>query len=207
MIRVRLLCLAAGAAFVTAIASARADVPWTADIVHSRAEFLVSHLVVSKVWGHIPIKALDIATNAAGLPTMLDVVLMPGHLDTDNHERDADLRSASYFDVEKYPTMSFKSESVKATGKTSDGRTSFTCTGELTIKDVTKPVVLTGTIEGRVPDSDTTERIGYAATTTIDRRQFGLDDARMSPGGIPLVGDDVQITLTVEATRLNLVQK
>ena len=188
-------------AALLAVAPARADVAWTADIVHSRAEFLVSHLVVSKVWGHIPIKALDIATDQNGLPTSLDVVLAPGRLDTDNHERDADLRSASYFDVEKYPTMAFKSDSVKATGKTGDGRTSFTCKGELTIKDVTKPVVLAGTIEGRVPDGETTERIGYTATTTIDRRQFGLDDARMSPGGIALVGNDVQITLTVEATR------
>jgi polyisoprenoid-binding protein YceI len=182
-------------------APASADVPWTADIVHSRAEFLVSHLVVSKVWGHIPIKSLAISTDPAGLPTALDVVLTPGRLDTDNHDRDADLRSAAYFDVEKYPTMSFKSDSVKATGKTSDGRTMFACKGELTVKDVTKPVVLTGTIEGRVPDGDATERIGYTATTTIDRRAFGLDDARMSPGGIPLVGNDVQITLTVEATR------
>jgi polyisoprenoid-binding protein YceI len=201
MTRARLLCLAVCAAFLAGFAPAGADVPWTADIVHSRAEFLVSHLVVSKVWGHIPIKSLDIATDPSGLPTALAVVLMPGHLDTDNHERDADLRSAAYFDVADYPTMSFKSDSVKATGKTSDGRTSFSCTGELTIKNVTKPVVLTGTIEGRVPDGDTTERIGYTATTTIDRRAFGLDDARMSPGGIPLVGDNVQITLTVEATR------
>jgi polyisoprenoid-binding protein YceI len=97
--------------------------------------------------------------------------------------------------------MTFKSTSVEATGKTSDGLTSFTCNGDLTIKNVTKPVVLTGTIEGRVPDGNATERIGYTATTTIDRRAFGLDDARMSPGGIPLVGDSVQITLTVEATR------
>jgi polyisoprenoid-binding protein YceI len=201
MIRARLLSLALGAALLAGVAPAGADVAWTADIVHSRAEFLVSHLVVSKVWGHIPIKSLAIATDPSGLPTSLDVVLMPGHLDTDNHERDADLRSASYFDIEQYPTMTFKSQSVKATGKTSDGRTSFTCTGDLTIKNVTKPVVLTGTIEGRVPDGNATERIGYTATTTIDRRAFGLDDARMSPGGIPLVGDDVQITLTVEATR------
>ena len=97
--------------------------------------------------------------------------------------------------------MTFRRYSVKATGKTADGKTSFQCKGELTIKDVTKPVILNGTIEGRVPDGDTTERIGYTATTTIDRRAFGLDDARMSPGGIALVGDDVQITLTVEATR------
>jgi polyisoprenoid-binding protein YceI len=202
MNRSRLLSLALGAAFFAGFSPARADVAWTADIVHSRAEFLVSHLVVSKVWGHIPIKSLDIATDPSGLPTSLDVVLAPGHLDTDNHERDADLRSASYFDIEQYPTMTFKSASVKATGKTSDGRTSFTCTGDLTIKNVTKPVVLTGTIEGRVPDGNSMERIGYTASTTIDRRAFGLDDARMSPGGIPLVGNDVQITLTVEATRL-----
>jgi polyisoprenoid-binding protein YceI len=62
-------------------------------------------------------------------------------------------------------------------------------------------VTITGTIAGRVPDGPDTERIGYSATTSIDRRDFGLTDARMSPGGIPIVGNLVQITLTMEATR------
>jgi polyisoprenoid-binding protein YceI len=201
MIRSRLLAITVSFLTLAGFVPASADQAWTADIVHSRAEFLVTHLIVSKVWGHVPIKSLEISTDATGLPTSLDVVMVPGRLDTDNHDRDADLRSANYFDVEKYPTMSFKSDSISATGKTSDGRTSFALKGELTIKGVTKPVVLNGTIEGRIPDSDATERIGYSATTTIDRRAFGLDDARMSPAGIPLVGDDVAITLTVEATR------
>jgi polyisoprenoid-binding protein YceI len=192
--------LSLAATMLAGLVPASADVAWTPDVVHSRAEFLVSHLVVSKVWGHIPIKSLAIATDSSGMPTQVDVVMMPGHLDTDNHERDTDLRSSNYFDVDKYPTMSFKSKSVKATGKTKDGRTSFALMGMLTIKNVTKPVVLDGTIEGRVPDGDG-ERIGYLASTTIDRRDFGLDDARMSPAGIPLVGDEVTITLTVEATR------
>jgi polyisoprenoid-binding protein YceI len=200
MIRSRFFTLSLATAMLAGLVPASADVAWTPDVVHSRAEFLVSHLVVSKVWGHIPIKSLAIATDPAGMPTQVDVVMMPGRLDTDNHERDTDLRSPNYFDVDKYPTMSFKSKSVKATGKTKDGRTSFALAGLLTIKNVTKPVVLDGTIEGRVPDGDG-ERIGYSASTTIDRRDFGLDDARMSPAGIPLVGDEVTITLTVEATR------
>ncbi len=178
-----------------------ADIEWTPDVVHSRAEFLVSHLIVSKVWGHVPFASLSLATDASGMPISVRAVLNPAHLDTDNHERDADLRSATFFDVDHYPTMTFVSTSFAPAGTSIDGLKQFTCNGMLTIKNVTKPVTLTGTIQGRVPDGPGTERIGYLATTTIDRRDFGLNDARMSPGGIPLVGNGVQITLTMEATR------
>lgn len=195
------LALASALGIAAGLVPARADVAWTPDVVHSRAEFLVSHLVVSKVWGHVPIKTISLATDPRGLPTAIDVVLLPGRLDTDNHDRDADLRSPAYFDVDEYPTIAFKSDSAAVLGAAVDGKPTFTCKGELTIKAVTKTVVLHGAIEGRVPDTDTTERIGYTATTTIDRRDFGLDDARMSPAGVPLVGNDVAITLTLEATR------
>jgi polyisoprenoid-binding protein YceI len=181
-------------------ARANADLVWTPDLVHSRAEFLVSHLVVSKVWGHIAIASMSLSTDADGIPTTIAAVLVPGRLDTDNHDRDADLRSATYFDVATFPTITFKSTAIKATGKTDDGRPSFECTGDLTIKNTTKSVVLEGTIEGKVPDP-LGVRTGYSATTTIDRRDFGITDGKMNPMGVPIVGNDVHITLTVEATR------
>jgi len=191
----------AGAIVLGRAVPASAEIVWTPDVVHSRAEFLVTHLIVSKVWGHVPFVTLALATDGSGMPTSVRAVLSPAHLDTDNHERDADLRSAAYFDVDQYPTMTFESTSFSPAGKSIDGLTAFTCKGDLTIKGIRKPVTLAGTIAGRVPDGPGTERIGYSATTTIDRRDFGLNDARMSPGGIPLVGNAVQITLTMEATR------
>jgi polyisoprenoid-binding protein YceI len=168
---------------------------WTPDLVHSRAEFLVSHLIVSKVWGHVPIRELTLQTSPNGIPTTIDARLAPGKLDTDNHERDADLRSPAYFDIDAYPAIAFVSTAIHAIGPDR-----FTCDGNLTIRGVTKRVTLEGHVEGRVPDP-AGERIGYTATVTIDRRDFGLTDARLNPAGIPLVGNEVAITLTVEATR------
>jgi polyisoprenoid-binding protein YceI len=191
----------ASAAVLAGTLPARADLVWTPDVVHSRAEFLVSHLVVSKVWGHIPFLSLELATEPSGMPTRVHAVLNPAHLDTDNHDRDADLRSPAFFDIAQYPTITFESTSFSPAGKSPDGLVAYTCAGNLTIKGITKAVSLAGTIAGRVPDGANTERIGYSAATTIDRRDFGLDDARMSPGGIPIVGNAVQITLTMEATR------
>jgi polyisoprenoid-binding protein YceI len=189
------LALAALAVAAVCGAARAADTVWTTDLVHSRAEFRISHLIVSKVWGHIGIKSVTLVTTPAGMPSSIDAVLSAANLDTDNRERDADLRSAAYLDVERYPTMTFASRSVVATGK--DG---FRAAGDLTIRGITKPVVLVGRIEGKIPDP-AGERVGYSAQTTIDRRDFGITDARLSPAGIPLVGNDVEIGLTLEATR------
>jgi polyisoprenoid-binding protein YceI len=180
---------------------ATAELIWTPDLVHSRAEFLVTHLIVSKVWGHLPFVSLELTSDDAGMPAKVRAVLNPARLDTDNHDRDTDLRSQSFFDVTEFPTIAYESTGFTTAGKSIDGLAAFTCTGELTMKGIRRPVTLTGTIAGRVPDGNGTERIGYSATTTIDRRDFGLTDARMSPGGIPIVGNSVGITLTMEATR------
>ena len=93
-------------------------------------------MVVSKVWGHIPIRQLTILnTGHTAVPQRLDVVLDVSHEDTDNHDRDADLRSPTYFDVAKYPMMTFHSTSIVAKDPSD-----FVVTGNLTIKNVTKPV-------------------------------------------------------------------
>jgi len=175
--------------------AAEPPVTWTPDLVHSRAEFTVSHMVVSKVWGHIPITQLVLVTpKGSVIPERLEATLNVAHEDTDNHDRDADLRSATYFDVEKYPTMTFKSTKIVATGKDD-----FTVTGDLTIKDVTKSVSFPVHIEGRIPDNGGGTRVGYSSDLKIDRRDFHLVDARLTPAGVILVGNEVHIGLTVEA--------
>lgn len=177
------------------VATAQTGGAWTPDLVHSRAEFTVSHMVVSKVWGHIPIRSLvlETAPNSA-VPTRIEALLDPAHLDTDNHERDADLRSPTYFDVTRYPVITFKSTAIKELSPVD-----YAVSGDLTIKNVTKSVTFPVHCEGHVPDSGGT-RAGYTGTITIDRRAFGIDDARLTPAGVLLVGDSVTIGLTVEAT-------
>jgi polyisoprenoid-binding protein YceI len=168
---------------------------WTPDIVHSRAEFTVSHLVVSKVWGHIPIRAITLETVPNGaMPVAITASLDVAHLDTDNHTRDGELRSATYFDTEHYPTMTFKSTSVAR-----QDPNDFKVDGELTIKNVTKPVSFIAHLEGAVPDESGMTRVGYSANLTIDRRDFGIVDQRLTPAGVLFVGNSVTIGLTVEA--------
>ncbi len=194
------LTIAASAAFALAgfagPAGAGTTLTWSSDLVHSRAEFTVSHLVVSKVWGHIPITALSIVTPSGSvIPTKIDATLNVAREDTDNHERDADLRSATYFDVERYPTMQFRSTKIVAKGPAD-----FDVTGELTIKNVTKPVEFAAHVEGRVPDEGGGTRVGYTAQVHIDRRDYGIVDNRLSAVGVLVVGYDVTIGLTAEAT-------
>jgi polyisoprenoid-binding protein YceI len=177
--------------------AARAAEPatWNPDLVHSRAEFTVSHMVVSKVWGHIPITQLVLVTpKGSVIPERLEATLNVAHEDTDNHDRDADLRSPTYFDTAKYPTLSFKSTKIVPTGKDD-----FTVTGDLTIKDVTKSVSFPVHVVGRIPDESGGTRVGYNAALKIDRREFHINDARLTPVGVLLVGYEVDIQLTVEA--------
>jgi polyisoprenoid-binding protein YceI len=176
------------------LASAATPVVWETDLAHTRAEFTVSHMIVSKVWGHIPVRQLKIVNSGrTAVPQRVDAMLDVSHEDTDNHDRDADLRSATYFDVAKYPTMTFHSTSIVA-----KGASDFTVTGDLTIKNVTKPVTFPMHVVGIIPDPRGF-RVGYNGKLTIDRRDWGIVDARLTPAGVLLVGYGVDIELTVEA--------
>jgi polyisoprenoid-binding protein YceI len=177
------------------LAASPPTVAWNPDLVHSRAEFTVSHMVLSKVWGHVPIRSLTLTTSPASvIPTHIDALLDVTHEDTDNHDRDADLRSETYFDVEHYPTMAFHSTRIDPKGP-DDAEVS----GDITIKGVTKPVTFAIHVVGRIPEGAGT-RVGYTGELHIDRRDFGLVDNRLTPAGVLLVGYDVAIGLTVEAT-------
>ncbi len=182
------------AALPLATAAATGPITWDADLAHCRAEFTVSHMVVSKVWGHIPVTQLTIVNDGrTAVPQKLDAVLLVSHEDTDNRIRDADLRSPTYFDIAKYPTMTFHSTSIVPKGPTA-----FAVTGNLTIKNVTKPVTFPVDVVGIVPEGSGW-RVGYSATLTLDRRDWGIVDARLTPAGVLFVGYTVTIGLTVEA--------
>ena len=153
-------------------------------------------MVVSKVWGHVPIRKLTLL-NAPGttVPVRIDVLLDVSHEDTDNHDRDADLRSPTYFDTAQYPTMTFTSTSI-ATKDAKD----FVVDGNLTIKNVTKPVSFPVSLVGVIPDGTGGWRVGYSGHLQIDRRDWGIVDKSLTPAGVLLVGYTVDIVLTVEAT-------
>jgi polyisoprenoid-binding protein YceI len=168
---------------------------WNIDPTHSHAEFKVKHLMISNVKGNFP-KVSGVLTlhetdlTQSSVETSIDVA----SIETRDAQRDAHLKSADFFDVEKYPTMTFKSTKVTATGA-GEG----TVEGDLTIRDVTKPVVFQ--VEGPtapVKDPWGNLRVAVAATTKISRKEYGLTwSAPMEAGGV-LIGDEVTITLDVE---------
>src|SRR5690606_16637232 len=114
-------------------------------------------------------------------------------IDTDVQQRDDHLRSADFFEVEAYPTMTFASTGVQPTGPTT-----FRLVGDLTIKGTTREVVFDVTAAGPIP-IENGQRVGFHATTAIARRDFGVTWGTVLPGGCPAVGHHVQIVLDVEA--------
>ncbi len=190
----RILSILTFAAIPLFADAATPPIVWEADLAHCRAEFTVSHMIVSKVWGHIPVRQLTIVDEGrTPVPTHIDAILDVSHEDTDNRDRDADLRSPTYFDVAKYPTMTFRSNSIVAKDSSN-----FVVTGDLTIKNVTKPVTFPVQVVGIIPEGRGW-RVGYTGQLTIDRRNWGIVDGRLTPAGVLLVGYSVNIGLTVEA--------
>jgi len=168
---------------------------WKLDPAHSSAEFKVKHMMISNVKGRfsgLNATLLEHATDASlsSIEATVDVSTVSTH----DAQRDGHLKSADFFDVEKYPAMSFKSTQVVRKGEEE-----YAVTGDLTIHGVTKPVTLD--VEGPgAPAKDPwgNTRIGLSATTKINRKDFGLTwNATLETGGF-LVGEDVHITLDLE---------
>ncbi len=168
---------------------------WTIDPAHSEAQFTVRHMMFAKVRGHFPklsgtieIDPQDISRSAA------DVMIEAASIDTREPQRDAHLRSADFLDVEKFPSLTFKSRTVTPQG---GGR--FSIVGDLTIHGVTRQVTLDARQEGSGTDPWGNERTGFSATTRLDRRDFGLTWNQALEAGGWLVGHDIDIDLDVEA--------
>ena len=181
-----------------ATSAAAQTVTWTIDPGHSAAQFTVRHMVVSNVRGEFDGPTGTVTFDPADLRTLkVDVSFTTKSINTRNADRDKDLRSDLFFDVAKFPKMTFKSRRAEpgAAGH-------LKLIGDLTIKGVAKEVTLD--VEGptaEIKDIWGEQRIGATATTTIDRRQFGLVYNRMLEGGGSVVGDEVTVTIDIEMTR------
>lgn len=187
---IRLLTLGALiAAFATA-ASAAAET-YTIDPVHSSVGFSIRHFV-SKVPGKFNKFSGTITVDRENLEkSSAQATIDIASVDTGNAKRDDHLRTPDFFEVAKYPTMTFKSTAWKKTGENT-----FEVTGDLTLKDVTKPVVLKVTSLGFGPGMGGAQLSGWEATTTIDKKEFNVKDPAMLDAAL---GDDVTITVNIEA--------
>ena len=166
---------------------------WDIDPVHSDVSFAIRHMMVSKVRGRFATFSGEIVTGDNVIDSSVAATIDPASIDTGNTHRDADLRSASFFDVQSYPLWTFRSTGIRADGE------NFVVDGELTIKGVTRVVPLTLAVNGIGPDTSGGTRAGFSASTTIDRNDFGVDLQLPLDGGGVVVGDKVQITLEIEA--------
>jgi polyisoprenoid-binding protein YceI len=174
-------------------------VTWNIDSAHTAAQFSVKHMMVSTVrggFGKVTGKVTFDPKNP-GKDSSVDVTIDATAIDTREPKRDAHLKSPDFFDVEKFPTLTFKSTKVESAGA---GK--LKVTGDLTIHGVTKSVVLN--VEGPAPelkDQRGGARTGATATATINRKDFGLTWNRAVEAGGVVVGDEVSITIDVEMLR------
>jgi polyisoprenoid-binding protein YceI len=171
---------------------------WTIDPAHSDVGFVIRHLMISNVRGHFTRFEGQIVTAEDPLKSEVTVTVDMTSIDTANATRDAHLRTADFFEVERYPTMSYRSTGI---GPDGDG---FVMEGELTLKGITLPVPLKPEINGFgvdpfAPDPAAGARAGFTATGEINRMDFGVSYNAPLPGGGVLIGEKVQIVLEIEA--------
>jgi polyisoprenoid-binding protein YceI len=166
---------------------------WTIDTVHSDVSFTVRHMMVSKVRGSFRNFSGTIVTGENPLESSVTAEIDLNSIDTNNEQRDNHIRSADFFEVEKYATMTYKSTSISGTGE------NYVAQGDLTLKGITKNVPLKLELNGFTADPYGGQRAGFSATAEISRKEFGVDiDLPMDGGGV-VIGDKISISLEIEA--------
>ena len=167
---------------------------WPIDPVHSSINFWVRHLMVSKVRGKFDNFSGAIVVAEDGTPSVHAEIAVDS-VNTGNEQRDAHLKSADFFDVEKFPVATFTSGSVEPNGD------NYALRGELTLKGVTHHVTLDLDFYGVNPGMGHGEVAGFGASIVLNRKDFGIDiDMPLEAGGV-VVGDKVTLTLEIEALR------
>jgi len=186
--------IAVPAAAQSAPAPAAGGTVWRIDTNHSELSFRVRHFV-SRVRGTFGTwEGIVTAEPGAWADGTVEVTVQTASVDTQHERRDTHLRSADFFDVENHPTMTFTSNRVVVNGR------AINVEGDLTIRGTTRPVVLTGEYLGEGPDPGGGERIAFVASTTIDRQDFGVSFNQLVEG-VGMIGDEVEISLAIEAVR------
>ncbi len=172
---------------------------WELDPAHTRLGFAARHAMISTVRGSFTdISGRAILDPASPSSSSATATIQAASISTGSADRDAHLRSSDFFEVEKYPTLEFRSTEFVPTG---DPRT-WILVGDLTIKDVTKPVELTFTHLGNVVDPWGNVKAGFEGRGQISRKDWGLTwNAALEAGGV-LVGDKITLELEVQARKL-----
>ena len=165
---------------------------WKLDPTHSEVTFTVKHLMISKVRGSFENFDVTIVTAADPHDSTIEATIDVASVNTKVEARDNHLRTSDFFLVEEHPTMTFVS--TKFDGEPDD----FTVTGDLTLRGVTKSVVLKGEFGGIMTDGYGQTKAGATATTKINRHDFGVSWNNALEGGGVTLGDDVTISLDLQ---------
>ncbi len=166
---------------------------WEIDPIHSEVGFTARHMMVSKVRGRFTTFSGEIVLGESPEQSSVTATIDLTSINTGNEQRDQHIRSADFFEVDKYTTMTYRSTGVRAEGD------HYIVDGELTLKDVTQEVPLILELNGFGPDPYGGTRAGFTATTEINRRDFGVNfSAPMETGGV-VVSDKIAIQLEIEA--------
>lgn len=167
---------------------------WNVDAAHSSIGFSVKHMMVSKVRGNFGDFGATVVANEADLTNAnIAFNINVASINTGNEDRDNHLRSGDFFNVEEFPEIKFVANNIS---KNDD---EYKIAGDLTIKDITKPVVFEAEYEGKGTNPWGQEVVGFTAETKINRDDFGLTwNQALETGGV-LVGKDIKITVELEA--------
>lgn len=170
---------------------------WVIDGSHTSAEFIVRHLMVAKVRGGFGSVAGTIQVADDPTASRVEVVIDTASVSTGDADRDGHIKSADFFDVETYPEMKFVSTAVRPIGS------SWVLVGDLTIKEITKPVTLEFDFVGLATDPWGNEKAAFSATTTIDREDWNLSwNVPLETGGV-LVSKKVNLEIEMQAVPAN----
>jgi polyisoprenoid-binding protein YceI len=170
---------------------------WTLDPTHTRIDFVARHAMVTKVRGSFNEFEGTAVVDGDNLDaSKVDVTIQAASIDTRNEQRDGHLRSNDFLAMDEYPTITFSSTGVKATGESS-----FELTGDLTIKGVTKPVTVPFEFEGAATDPFGNLRAGFEGAITVNRKDYGITwNAALETGGV-LVSDKIVLEFEVSAIK------
>jgi len=178
-------------------AAAASPTAWQVDTAHTAAQFSVKHMMVSTVRGTLGKVTGTVDYDGKSVESLkVDVSIDVTGINTGTEGRDKDLRSPNFFDVATYPTITFKSKKVESAGQ---GK--FRLVGDLTMHGVTKEVALN--VDGPSPilkQPNGAQKVGASASTTLNRKDFGLQYNRMVESA-PVVGDEIQVQIDIEANK------
>lgn len=187
-----------GTATMTVSPSKTTTTTWTIDPAHSSVEFKVKHMMISTVKGQFGAVEGTITIDEANLAnSSVDAKIDTQSVTTHNEMRDNHLRTNDFFNAEEFRYITFKSTKIEL-----EGDEEFKLYGDLTIRDVTKPIVLEAELDGFMDkDAFGKRRVAFSAETDINRKEFGVNWSGAIEGGGVVVGDKVKVELNIAATQ------